>query len=173
MKNDLGKSIRARRKELKITAEELAKKIGVDRTFISKIEAHGMLPSREVLKRMETVLKTNSLLELYIEKKAPFLENRFFHSLYSMPVSFRNTLKSQESEDLARFINRTVEFDLSTAAIRKELETFLMTVSPEKKTDQQLLEQILNTCAELKNAKKTYWEKFQSHFKEIDNIVRH
>lgn len=45
----LGKLIKARRKELKLTAEDLAKKAHINRTYISKIERHGFLPSIEIM----------------------------------------------------------------------------------------------------------------------------
>jgi len=50
MKNtSLGQQIRARRKELDLTIEELARKVGIDRTYITKIERQGFLPSRKVI----------------------------------------------------------------------------------------------------------------------------
>ena len=45
----LGQLLRARRKELDLTIEELANKVGVDRTYFVKIEKHGLLPSPKVM----------------------------------------------------------------------------------------------------------------------------
>ena len=53
----LGQIIRARRKELNFTTEELAKKVGIDRTYLTKIEKYGWLPSPEVLTAIITYLK--------------------------------------------------------------------------------------------------------------------
>ncbi len=48
-----------RRKELGLTAEKLAEKVDINRTYISKIERHDFLPSAAVLTRIISVLKDN------------------------------------------------------------------------------------------------------------------
>ena len=102
MINELGKAIRNRREELKITAEELAKKVGIDRTFVSKIENHGLLPSRLVLARIEKALNTTDLFEHYIMQKNPHLEERFVHSFFSIPPVIRKAFHAPEAEELVR-----------------------------------------------------------------------
>lgn len=71
----LGKKIRARRKELGLIAEELAKKAGIDRTYLSKIEKHGYLPSPEVLGKIVMHLNDNpeSYFRVYTTLKYPGL----------------------------------------------------------------------------------------------------
>jgi len=66
-KPSLGQMIRARRKKIGLTAEELAKKAGVDRTYLSKIERHGALPSPKVLNSIVAHLddKPNKYISLY------------------------------------------------------------------------------------------------------------
>ena len=63
----LGQRIRARRKELGLTIEELANKVGIDRTYITKIERHGFLPSRKVIDNIVKNLsdKPDKYLHLY------------------------------------------------------------------------------------------------------------
>jgi transcriptional regulator with XRE-family HTH domain len=56
----LGQMIRSRRKELKLTIDDLAKKVGVDRTYIGKIENHGILPLPKVLIKIVKSLDDNS-----------------------------------------------------------------------------------------------------------------
>ncbi len=58
----LGSLIRRRRKELKMTAEELAIKVQVDRTYLSKMERHNFIPSLEVLMRLNAVLDLNTFI---------------------------------------------------------------------------------------------------------------
>jgi len=48
--------IKTKRKEKKLTAEQLANQVGVDRTYISKIENKGIFPSLEVYARIAEVL---------------------------------------------------------------------------------------------------------------------
>jgi len=70
-KNILGKAVREQRKKLEITAEKLAKKIGVDRTYISKIENKGWLPSNKTMQKIASSLKSSDLLRLYSFVKYP------------------------------------------------------------------------------------------------------
>ena len=61
MKNiaSLGQLIRARRKELGLTTEDLSKKVAINRSYISKIERQNYLPSTKVLIKIVTNLKDN------------------------------------------------------------------------------------------------------------------
>ena len=63
----LGQMIRARRKKLGLTAEKLAITSGIDRTYLSKIERRGYLPSPNVLIKIVNNLKEqpNKYLRLY------------------------------------------------------------------------------------------------------------
>jgi len=66
----LGAIIKAQRKKLKLTAEALARKAGIDRTYISKIENHNLIPSWEILVAIGRELKTD-LHTLYFKQKHP------------------------------------------------------------------------------------------------------
>lgn len=68
---NLGIIIKTQRKKLKITAEVLAKKAGIDRTYISKIENYNLIPSWEILTAIERELKIGGLRDLYLEQKYP------------------------------------------------------------------------------------------------------
>jgi DNA-binding XRE family transcriptional regulator len=70
VKKGIGKIVRAQRKRLGLTAEKLAKEVGIDRTYISKIENYNLLPSAEVIDKISKALHTN-LVEFYVSKKLP------------------------------------------------------------------------------------------------------
>ena len=55
-KEFFGTLIKKQRKKLGISAEKLAKSIGVDRTYISKIENHNLLPSIQTLHKISAEL---------------------------------------------------------------------------------------------------------------------
>jgi len=64
--------VRGLRKEKKLTAEKLADKIDVDRTYISKIERKNYLPSTEVYESIQKILGFNEdLNEYYLANKFP------------------------------------------------------------------------------------------------------
>lgn len=68
----LGERIRELREENKITQSELAHKVGIDFTYISKIEnnkiAKGKGPGSEVLKKIAIVLSNSNSYEILYEE---------------------------------------------------------------------------------------------------------
>jgi len=64
----LGTTIRTARKGLKLTQDELATNIGIDRTYIVNIEADRKRPSEETLSNILKELKFDQLNELSIKK---------------------------------------------------------------------------------------------------------
>lgn len=55
----LGHFISARRKFMRLTQEELAKKVGVSKSAIAKWETDGGLPDRDNLKRLSEVINVS------------------------------------------------------------------------------------------------------------------
>ena len=74
----IGERIRARRKEVGLTAEELAKLAGIDRTYLSKMERHNVLPSPRIFTKIIIQLKVRpeSYLLEYQRLKFPDLYKR-------------------------------------------------------------------------------------------------
>ena len=64
----LGKVIKERRKELKLTMKALANTADVDRTYISKIESKNRLPAFHVLLKLEATLGID-LKPFYYDEK--------------------------------------------------------------------------------------------------------
>gem|GEM_PF-6899541 len=60
--------LRARRKELKLTIDDLAKQVGVDRTYIGKIEKQGILPLPRVLTKIIKRLNDNPIKYIRVYK---------------------------------------------------------------------------------------------------------
>ena len=70
---NIGAAIRKLREDQGLKAYELAKKVGIDRTYITKIEKHNKLPSFFVMKQISDLLRNPELLEVYIKMKcSPF-----------------------------------------------------------------------------------------------------
>ena len=70
---NLGEAIRKLRKEQQLTQAELAEAVGVDESYISKIETGRLnnTPSQETLRLLAQVLKTDSLSLLSLAEKTP------------------------------------------------------------------------------------------------------
>ena len=65
-----GERVKIARKSLGITAERLSEKVGIDRTYISKIENQGWLPATKVVIKLNKVLN-ESLLGSYMNERDP------------------------------------------------------------------------------------------------------
>ena len=75
-KQTLGGLLKARRKKLKLTAEELADKAGIDRTYITKIETDDKLPSPVIMEKITNALSDEDLFKAYIKIKYPMVYSR-------------------------------------------------------------------------------------------------
>ena len=75
-KQTLGGLLKARRKKLKLTAEELADKAGIDRTYITKIETDDKLPSPVIMEKIANALGDEDLFKAYIKIKYPMVYSR-------------------------------------------------------------------------------------------------
>ena len=67
----LGEEIRLRRQSLKLTAKDLAHKLGVDPTYITQIEKHEKIPSPALMEKIDNVLGDNMLTTIYLRMKHP------------------------------------------------------------------------------------------------------
>ncbi|GEM_PF-5528900 len=89
-KMNFGAAIRKLRKEEGLKAYELAEKVGIERTYITKIEKHNKLPSFFVIHRISNLLHSPELLEGYIKIKCA--------SSCEVEEKVKNVLKSQQSQ---------------------------------------------------------------------------
>ncbi len=73
----LGEEIRLRRQSLKLTAKDLAHKLGVDPTYITYIEKHDKIPSPALMDKIENVLGDKMLTTIYLKTKYPEVCKKF------------------------------------------------------------------------------------------------
>ncbi len=88
----LGQLIRARRKKLYLTIEELAKKVGIDRTYITKIEKHDFLPSPQVLTSIIAQLNGNpdKYMRLYKSLKIAKTKKKLKQKIKTLSEKYRH-----------------------------------------------------------------------------------
>ena len=67
----ISKTIKNVRKKWGLTAEELAKTVGIDRTYISKIENSNYLPSYDIIRKLSDALHSVELMHTYMNAKYP------------------------------------------------------------------------------------------------------
>ncbi len=109
----LGEEIRARRQSLKLTAKDLAKKIGVDPTYITYIEKHGKFPSPAVMKKIEDTLEDPMLGSIYLKTKYPEICKEFEEGQKNVADEFlrsiKNTLKNHKTPEEKKEIKKRLE----------------------------------------------------------------
>lgn len=70
LRNVLAQNVRARRKELALSQEELAFEAEIDRTYVSQIERSTINPSLMVLYKVARALQTEVPILLQVEHEA-------------------------------------------------------------------------------------------------------
>jgi transcriptional regulator with XRE-family HTH domain len=109
----LGEEIKAARQSLKLTAKDLANKIGVDPTYITYIEKHGKIPSPAVMKKIEDVLGDPMLSTIYLQAKYPEVCKEFEEGQQNIADEFlrniRNALKNHKTPEEKKEIKIRLE----------------------------------------------------------------
>src|ERR1035438_9871742 len=70
-KSDFAVLLKRLREKRELTAEELAEKAKIDRTYISKIENKNYLPSYDIAEKICDILKSDQLKRVYMLLKYP------------------------------------------------------------------------------------------------------
>jgi len=126
----LGEEIRARRQSLKLTAKDLAKRIGVDPTYITYIEKHGKFPSPAVMKKIEDTLEDPMLGSIYLKTKYPEVCKEFEEGQKNVADEFlrsiKNTLKNHKTPEEKKEIKKRLEE--YKAKLREIVKGFLNTI---------------------------------------------
>ena len=116
-KQILGGLLKARRKILKLTAEELADKAGIDRTYITKIETDDKLPSPVIMEKIANALSDEDLFKAYIKIKYPMVYSRIKAGDLFLDVEIGNIMeeigkKNMTLEETKKLEWRIKRFDI-------------------------------------------------------------
>jgi len=175
-KGSLGKAIKKKRKTLGITAEQLAKDVGVVRTYISKIENKAALPSEKLLYKIEKRLGTDLKL-LYAAEKMPL-----FFGLDPSTWQVRRTSKPlparpKEKDKKTALFDIVFDYLVSVAMYKRlsnfdqEIIPFLEKFVPDKVKDKKLLSLLLKEMGELSKEYKKYWEKMLEKVAKLTELI--
>ena len=96
----LGSLLNARRKKLNLTAEELAEKAGIDRTYITKIETDDKLPSPVIMEKIANILSDEDLFKAYIKIKYPMVYSRVKARDLFLDVEIGNIMEEIGKKDM-------------------------------------------------------------------------
>ena len=129
MKNNqtLGSLLKARRKRLKLTAEELAKKADINRTYITKIETDDKLPSPVIMEKIANALGDEDLFKAYIKIKYPMVYSRVKAGDLFLDVEIGNIMeeigkKNMTLEETKKLEWRIKRFDALSKRAKNKLK---------------------------------------------------
>jgi transcriptional regulator with XRE-family HTH domain len=133
-KESLGSLLKARRKKLKLTTEELAIRAGIDRTYITKIEKDNKLPSPVIMEKVANVLSDEDLFKAYLRIKYPMVYQRVKARDLFLNVEIEGIMEQMAKKDMtleeakkldwriARFETLTKRAKIKLQKITKKLE---------------------------------------------------
>ena len=126
-KQILGGLLKARRKILKLTAEELADKAGIDRTYITKIETDDKLPSPVIMEKIANALGDEDLFKAYIKIKYPMVYSRVKAGDLFLDVEIGNIVeaigkKNMTLEETKKLEWRIKRFDILSKRAKIKLK---------------------------------------------------
>jgi transcriptional regulator with XRE-family HTH domain len=126
-KQILGGLLKARRKILKLTAEELADKAGIDRTYITKIETDDKLPSPVIMEKIANALGDEDLFKAYIKIKYPMVYSRVKAGDLFLDVEIGNIMeeigkKNMTLEETKKLEWRIKRFDILSKKAKIKLK---------------------------------------------------
>jgi transcriptional regulator with XRE-family HTH domain len=154
----LGKVIKDKRRELKLTARELAQKADIDRTYISKIENHDFLPTYHILIKLENALEVN--LREYYWKLGLHKPNMILVQAQgnipqdTKPLPISNKLAKQVIAHFNQYLAKKQKPSLEEVAF-----DFIKQFMPSKVTDEILINELAGLIAAL--------ERFQSRLSQL------
>ena len=107
-KQDLGSLMRAQRKKLRLTTEQLAELTAIDRTYITKIEKHNKLPSLAIMQTICDRLGDRELFEKYLKIKYPLMYEKWKEDEIAREAGWLVREFRQIKEDLAKIKNKDI-----------------------------------------------------------------
>ena len=159
--------MRERRKNLGITAEKLAAAVGIDRTYISKIEREGILPSFEVYCSIEKVLKLKTIhRHLFLQQK---------HSEFSSLLN-RGGKNILRNESLQAKALRSSLFEYVADEGQAEFRAFVIYLlniyNPSRLKNKKLINTLVNLLKKLREKNIAYWKEYNIKEDVIVDLIQ-
>lgn len=107
-RQDFGSRLRAQRKKIKLTTEQLAKLAAIDRTYITKIERHNKLPSLAIMQTICDKLHDRDLFEKYLKIKYPLMYKKWREEEITREAGWLAHEFRQIKEDIAKIKGKEI-----------------------------------------------------------------
>ncbi|MFH1440844.1 MAG: helix-turn-helix transcriptional regulator [Candidatus Omnitrophota bacterium] len=166
--SNLGAIIKTQRKKLKLTAEALAKKAGIDRTYISKIENYNLTPSWEILTAIGRELKISGLEDLYLQQKHPEIIRDKNAKSYK-EISHLNKRIPTIHDELIDFTSKTSPKHYST--IKAFVINLLNKYKPSEIHNTRLIEELIKRIKKIIKDYENYQKIYQEEEAAIIKLI--
>lgn len=151
----LGSVIKSRREKLEYSERRLANAVGVDKSYISKIENHNLIPSYHIIVKLETVLGVK-IQDFYLKEKkmAPDLllttpSGQIIVAETKTPSLKKREFKKQEKDYIA-FLDKIVT-SKEEIDPKKIAYSFVIRFAPQKAKDKELINELAGSIDRLRN----------------------
>ena len=135
----LGGLLRARRKKLNLTTEELAKRAAIDRTYITKIEKENKLPSPSIMEKVANALSDEDLFKAYLKIKYPMVYERVRTRDLFLDVEIENIMKEVGGKNISAEDAKKLEWRISRfETLAKKAKTKLQKITKKLEEIEQI-----------------------------------
>jgi len=158
MTKRLGSVIRDCRKRKKMTCKQVAQEIGIDRSYIGKIETQNLIPAYHIIVKLEAVLGIN-LKDFYLKEKSitpDFLIKSPAGNIYVVDMKLPSIDKQK---NFATFLNQLIIYKQAIAP-QKAAYSLIYKFAPEKAKDRVLIN---NLAGSIERFRKVYSGLFPSY----------
>lgn len=164
----LGSIIKTHRKNLGLTSDALAKKVGIDRTYISKIENYNLIPSWEILSAIGRELKIDGLQTLYLEQKHPEIIYDKGDEKYAADAQSNDKTTALRNE-IFDFISQTTPKHRST--IRAFAANILNRYKPSETANDKLIGELSRLIEKTTRDYRSYQKLYNETENEIIRLI--
>ncbi len=166
-KQTLGEILRKNRKAKNITSETLAEEVGVNRTYLSKIENNLKIPSQVAYQRIDAILKLGPVAEYYYRR--------------AKDAKSANWLKSKYGIELPSPSLKEIIHDLITTHIKSSKNTsddvafcadLITNFIPLQKDNNQLVREFAGVIRKLRRETEDFQKRFLKMEKRIMDLIK-
>lgn len=170
VKDNCGELVKRLRKEQKLTGEELAKKVGVVRTYISKIEKHNLLPSIAVVRKLAEVLHSNLIVQQYYSEKFKDIERQYYKTKFKgiSKTKYVSKANTPEGDELFTAIENYV-FNEEIESHRDFVIALLKEFKPSEANNEKIIKEMVSVIT---SARELYKSSYDKCFWGTETIIK-
>ena len=163
----MGEILRKKRKTKKLISEQLARKIGVDRSYLSKLENDLKIPSQVIYERIDSVLNLGPAGEYYYQQAKNSKSANWLKSKYGLRLP-PTSLKQAVHELITKHIKSSKNSSDDIAFCAELVANFI----PSEKDDDKLAQELAGIIRKLRQETEDFQKRFLKTEKKIMDLIK-